>query len=36
MILRGQVPEDQLKFELEIERAARKNQSRKRIKQQRD
>jgi len=33
MILRGQVLEDQLEFDLEIERAARKNQSRK-IKEQ--
>jgi len=34
MILRGQVPENQLEFDLEIERAARKNRSRKRREQQ--
>jgi len=34
MILRGQVSEDQLEFDLEIERAARKNRSRKRREQQ--
>jgi len=34
MILRGQVPEDQLEFDLEIERAARKNRGRKRREQQ--
>jgi len=32
--LRGQVPEDQLEFDLEIERAARRNQSKKRREQQ--
>jgi len=34
MILRGQVPEDQLEFDLELEGAARKNRSRKRREQQ--
>jgi len=34
MILRGQVPENQLEFDSEIERAVRKNQSRKRREQQ--
>jgi len=34
MILRGQVLEDQLEFDLEIERAARRNRSRKRREQQ--
>jgi len=30
MLLRGQVPEDQLEFDLEIEKTSRKNQSKKR------
>jgi len=30
MLLRGQVPEDQLEFDPEIEKTARKNQSKKR------
>jgi len=30
MLLRGKVPEDQLEFDLEIEKTARRNQSKKR------
>jgi len=30
MLLRGHVPEDQLKFDQEIEKTARRNQSKKR------